>query len=381
MLNERRIGVVIPAATGYLCDVVRGVAAVVRPHRTWTLRVAGGINDWIPRMLEWKPDGVIANVFNQEIAARLRDLGVPVVNFAAGIQPPDFASVYVDGLQVGAMAAEHLLSMNLRSFAFWAGANSEYVLRPGRGFFAALRDHGVPEDRMHTLSPPAYEDWRQRDQAIREWLAALPTPIGLLAGDDAKAYYLSDLTREMGLDIPNEISLIGVGDDPLMCKLTDPPLSSVRIPGRQVGIRAAKVLAIMLEGGRGPVEPIRYGPIGVIERGSTDMLAIDNACIAAAVKHIRNHATEGVTVADVLQRIPMARRTFETQFRNLFGRSPGEEIRRVRLARAQMMLIESDASITEVARKSGFCDGEYFGRVYKKTFGLTPSQYRRQCLG
>jgi len=193
-------------------------------------------------------------------------------------------------------------------------------------------------------------------------------------------YCLSELAHEAGLDIPNEIVVLGADDDSLLCEVAYPSLSSVRLPGRHVGIRPAELLAHLLDGGHEPPEPILLEPVGVVVCGSTDMLAIDDPDIVKAVRCIRTHATERIAVAEVLRQTSMARRTFEWRLRDLFGRSPGAEIRRVQLMHVRRMLLDSDAAISEVARTCGFCDAPYLAAVFRRNVGMTPSQYRRRYL-
>jgi len=378
MDQRRRIGVVTPPSDKFVRSVVDGVVAAIRPHRNWAFRTAGGADGWIPRMLEWKPDGIIASVYNLDLSKDLAKLNIPIVNFSSSTKKLEFPSVCMDNQRVGAMAAEYLLQLGLRQFAFWSGDKYYLSMDRADGFFQCLRDHDVSEDRLHNLTVTEDMHWQQRDRIVTDWLAGLPKPVGLMAVSDPQAYFITDLAYQAEIDIPNEIALLSAGDDESVCEMAFPSLSSIGLPARQVGMAAAEVLIALLDGEDVPTEPILFGPVGVTERGSTDMLAVDDPDIAKALRFIRTHAIEGITVANVLKQVAMARRTFEAQFQQLFGRSPGAEIRRVRVNHARKLLAETNLSIYQIASSSGFCDGEYFAHAFKKVVGMPPSHYRRQ---
>ncbi|MFW6145942.1 MAG: substrate-binding domain-containing protein [Planctomycetota bacterium] len=379
MARLYRIGVIAQPGTRYYLSVGIGISQAIRKRRSWLVRLAGGIGGDASTLLNWPPDGVIMAVTpSSAVLDDLRTLNSPVVNFSGALPDTDIPTVRTDDRQVGRLAAEHLLELNLAHFAFWVSDTQAHSQRRRQGFFDRLREAGAADGHLHELPRVDAPDRRRRDRVIGRWLRELPKPVGLLAANDQAAYVLREICREIDLAVPGEVALLGVDDDPLLCRLSDPPLSSIRLSTQRIGAAAVAMLADMLEGRPAPPAPVLIPPLGVIARGSTDMLAVDDREVAAAVRFIRTHATRGITVTDVLDAVPLSRRTLERRFRAAFGRSPGAEIRRVQLERAKYLLAGSDASIPQVARQSGFRSPEYLTYVFRRKLGLPPTHYRKQ---
>jgi len=371
--------VLIVSGSLYYRSVGMAIGRAIRVRKAWSVRLAGDMGGQVESMLAWRPDGVITNLTQENVwIERLRSLGVPLVNFAGALPDGDVPTVRSDDAQIAELAAAYLLDRNLKHFAYWTDQPKAYIERRRRGFFAALRRRGVPEANLHALPPFDASDWHRRDGVVRDWLVGLPKPVGLLAGLASQAYYLCGICRDADLDVPNEVALLGVDDDPLVCEMADPPLSSIRLGCERIGDAAVRLLADLLAGRRPPRRPVLIPPVGVVSRGSTDMLAIDDDDLAAAVRFIHAHAAEGAGLPEVLAAVPISRRSLERGFRAVFNRSPLEEIRRVRLERAKYLLMSGNASINEIARRCGFSNADYFSTVFGRFVGMSPSQYRRR---
>jgi LacI family transcriptional regulator len=185
--------------------------------------------------------------------------------------------------------------------------------------------------------------------------------------------------RQIDAAVPDEVAVVGVDNDELLCELADPPLSSVFPDTQRTGYVAAELLDKLMSGHRVPPKGHFIEPLGVIVRESSDVLAIEDADVSQAVRFIRAHACEGINVHDVLTagHIPLSRRVLESRFKKLIGRTPHEEIDRVQLNRVKELLRETDLPLTEIARRAGYEHVEYLSVVFKKKVGTPPSQYRR----
>ena len=182
--------------------------------------------------------------------------------------------------------------------------------------------------------------------------------------------------RQAGLLVPEEMAVLAADDDPLMCEACQPPLSGIALTSQRIGFEAAAMLDRLMRGGRVPKHPITLEPSPVIERQSTQTLAMADKEIARAVAFIRNHAATPIQVANVLREVPLSRRQFERRFQAILGRTPAAEIRRVHLERAKQLLIDTEMPIPDVASASGFASREYLAQVFKQELGLSPLQYR-----
>jgi LacI family transcriptional regulator len=168
--------------------------------------------------------------------------------------------------------------------------------------------------------------------------------------------------------------------DEVLCELSSLPLSSVILNAQQIGYEAAALLDRLMAGESAPETPVLVKPIGVAERHSTDVLAIADRQIAAALKYIREHACDdGVDVESLLRAVPLSRSVMERRFSQILGSSPKGEILRVRLGRVCQLLAESDLTLAEVAKIAGFEHPEYMSRLFRKKMGVTPGEFRKQA--
>jgi len=184
--------------------------------------------------------------------------------------------------------------------------------------------------------------------------------------------------RAAGVNVPDDVGVVGVDNDEVLCDLSDPPLSSVVPNTERIGFEAAALLDEMMAGKEPSIAPVLIDPKGVAARRSTEVLAIEDRHTAAAVRFVRERACDGIDVRDLLKAVPMSRSTLERRFIRIIGRSPKDEIMRVRLNRAKQLLAETNSSVEFIAEKIGFERAEYLSRIFKKKVGITPLHFRRQ---
>ena len=225
---------------------------------------------------------------------------------------------------------------------------------------------------------PLNERGERDGPRMAAWLAKLPRPIGIMACYDIKAQQLLDVCRELEIAVPEEIAVIGVDNDRLLCDLASPPLSSVAPNTQRTGYEAAELLDRMMAGETIASEAHLIAPLGVETRQSTDVLAIDDADVARAVRFIRQNFRSGINVADVLREVPLSRRILESRFRRTLGRTMHQEITRLRMAHVKRLLADTDLPLTEVAQSSGFEHVEYLSVAFKRETGSTPRDFRRK---
>jgi len=181
-----------------------------------------------------------------------------------------------------------------------------------------------------------------------------------------------------GIDVPDEVAVIGAGNEELPCDMAHPTLSSVALPIEKAGHEAAAMLDALIQHAQPPVEPLVFEPVGVVPRQSTNIELRADPEIAAMLRFIREHAHATISVEDVMESASISRRTAETRFRALLGRSPLQEIRRVRIERAKQLLADSDLSLSDIATGCGFASAASFGTLFRKAVGVSPGAYRLQ---
>ena len=199
-----------------------------------------------------------------------------------------------------------------------------------------------------------------------------------MAGNDDCGQHLLAACLHFGLPVPDQVAVIGVENDELVCELTTPPLSSVILGGEQVGYAAAALLADLMAGKPAPAQPIFLPPLGVLARQSTDVLTNADADLIEVVRFIRNHACQGIRVEQIYSRTSLSPSTLKRRFKQLLGRTPKEEIVRVQLERARELLARTDLSVSDVALKCGFSEPRRLHVVFHQHVGLTPRMYRQK---
>ena len=184
----------------------------------------------------------------------------------------------------------------------------------------------------------------------------------------------------VGLRVPEDIAIVGVDNDDIMCELATTPLTSVEQGTHRIGYEAAAVLDQLMQGTSSSPETVTVRPEGLVVRQSTDVIAIDDPDVVAAVRYIRHNACDPIDVHDVLKIVTVSRSTLETRFRNVLGRSVHREIRRVQLGTATQLLTTTNLPIKEVARRIGTESVQYFTTMIRTATGQTPGQIRRDGL-
>jgi LacI family transcriptional regulator len=379
--GSRRIALLLGQDLGYCRGVLRGIQTYALQKADWVLRDGPPEEAILAPLREWKPHGVIAHLFSEDMARALTGLRRPVVNVTSTLAWWTGPLVDVDHQQVGRLAAEHFLERGFRSFGYFGSAWTGFSRQREQGFRARLETSGFAVSSCYAEylpRPPVSASWQGVDHAIRNWLNALPKPVAVLASNDIPARHLAEMCRQMGLRIPDQVALLGVDNDELECRLTSPPLSSVENPSERIGYEAARLLDRLM-GATPPTElRISIPAPAVVTRQSTDTLAVEDQDMGRAMAFIREHACGGLSVSEVADHIALSRRMLERRFRQLLGRSVLQEIRNVRIGRARELLLKTDLPMPEIARRCGFSSPQRLAVVFGKIVGEVPTAFRRR---
>jgi LacI family transcriptional regulator len=274
------------------------------------------------------------------------------------------------------LAAEHLLERRFTCFAYVGSDDRGWSKRRERVFQAYLMDRGF-EPHVY-LTPKRSQDriWEREQALLARWISKLPTPIGLFACDDDRGREVLEACKLAGVNVPEDVAVLGVDNDEVFCELADPPLSSIALNAETAGYRAAALLDAMMHGRVRKKQRIVVEALGVIRRRSTDILAVDDADIAAALQFIRRQHGRDIAVDQVAEEVAMSRRSLEKRFRDTIGRTILEEIQLTRLERAKRLLLETTYPISKVSEIAGFGSAGYFIQFFQKHVGKTPRRYR-----
>ena len=374
----RKVALLIETSNRYGRDLLYGVRDWMQQGERWAIRFTeqarlAPLPGWLR---EWEGDGIIARVDSPRIAAALRRTGLPVVDVSAERDASEFPRVSVDNAAVARLAAEHLAARGFRNFAYFGDAQFLWSRERGREFRRRLSESGRScaefAGRARGVRPGSDAEIR----AVADWLSGQPRPLGVFACYDGRARHVLEACQLRGWAVPDEIAVLGVDNDEVLCELSTPPLSSVQPNARRTGYEAAEFLSRMMRGEKTGRQTRRVEPVRVVERQSTDAVAVADAKVAAAVRFIREHVGDGIDVGDVLRAVPMSRTLLERKFQAALGRSPHREILQQRIARARHLLAESEVSIAVVAELAGFGDASYLSVVFRRETGENPLSYR-----
>jgi LacI family transcriptional regulator len=360
--------------------IMEGIGQYVRERGPWsTYFEERGLDDPPPDWLKgWRGHGIIARTRSRAVAAQLHATRLPVVELHGA---PESAQphIYPDEEAIGRMAAEHLLDRGLRRLGFFAADETWWIKLRREGFVRALAEHGMSCDSCPGPSRRTSQEsrWqREEEERIAAWVRSMEKPAGVFCATDRYALRLLNVCRVLNVAVPEQVAVLGIDNDPVICGLSFPPLSSIEHNPRRIGYEAAELLARMMAGERPPKKVILVPPSHVVVRQSTGGLAIDDSDVAQAVRFIREHACRQITVEQVAQAVSLSRRALERRFRVCLQRSPKREIARVQMERAKLLLHDPRISVAAVARQAGFASMSHFIKAFHRESGMTPRQFR-----
>jgi LacI family transcriptional regulator len=374
--------VVVDAASSYGRQIMRGVLAHANLQRRWNLHVE--LRPRTETLEHWpRCDGAIFAGGGSVTFDLIRGRSKHVIQCTGSGDSTVAPVVSLDDDAAGRMAAEHLLDCRLEHFAFYGMIGPTHVSgRRFAGFARALEDRGYPCRESPVRYPTetdrlTHSHWPQ----LKAWLHELFKPVGIMASEDGVASDLAACCRSLGVAVPDQVAIIGVNNDDLLCEGAWPPLSSVEPDYSRMGYKAAVLLDRLFAGEELPAGDrlIRLPPLGVTQRVSTSVLAVRDPELAEAVRFIREHACDPCSVDDVVREVAVGRRWLERQFLAQLGRTPHEEIVRVRIENAKRLLLRPEFGVIQVADRCGFSKVQFM-RAFRQQTGTTPATYRRNAL-
>ncbi len=335
--------------------------------------------------------GAFVSVQTTTKAKELLHIGIPVIGVATIQNLLNLPFISANPKEVAQMACEYLLEKKFVNFAFfgltqarWSAERlehfSRYLAKSGYNVHAFKEKQVLLTNDSTSFTRVWIKTaFNTGQQKLIEWLKQLPKPVAILASCDIFACHLINMAKEMSLNIPDEIAILGVNNDNAICNICDPPLSSIALDFKKAGYNAAKLLDKMISGHETMQgQCIEIQPIHVETRGSTDIYAIDDPAIVQAMKYIRQNANVPLQVDAIANHVCMSKRLLQMRFHDIIGKSVHDEIIQAHFEIAKAMLIETDLPIDEIAACSGFHYTSNMRRAFKKVTGMLPHKYRQQ---
>jgi LacI family transcriptional regulator len=373
---DRQIALLVETSNAYARGLLSGVRRYILDHPGWSIYLGEHSRQetdlsWLEG---WSGDGMIARIENQRIADKVRELGLPTVDLSAARLIPELPCVETDDERIATLAIDHLVSRGLRHFAYVGDERFAWSIKRREWFRIRLAERGVVCHEYDILSSGTVAEDRA---AMARWVRDLPKPIGILACYDIAGQDVLEACSIADVAVPDEVAVLGVDNDELICSLTSPPMSSIQSDASRTGYLAASLLSKMLGGARVPGELHLVEPLGIVTRQSSDILSVDDPIVARALRFIRERAEQQTSVAEVERHVGLARRALDIRFQRLIGHTVHSEITRVRMERLAALLAQTDATMPQLADRLGFPHAEYMGVAFKRFAGRSPGDYRR----
>lgn len=379
---KRHVALIIETSSGYGRALLAGVVRFMRMHDEWSVFLEQRDLTTEPPgwLANWKGDGILSRATTPQLVEAIAATGVPLVELTDRWVEAKLPDVRSDDAAIGSLAAEHLLERGFQHFGYCGFIGEAWSHRRQEAFIAAVERAGWScEAYGSPWQTSAARSWDDEQQRLAAWLRRVPRPLGIMACNDVRGQHVLEACSAEGVAVPEEVAVIGVDNDELICQIGAPPLSSVIPNAEGVGFRAAELLSQLMGGNASAVPSQLIEPLGVAVRQSTDVVAIDDAGIAAALHFIRQHACRGISVKEVTENVPVSRSTLERQLRKYLGRTPQQEIRNVQIKKARELLVTTDLPTERIALLCGFEHPEYMHVVFKRLTGMTPGAFRRRA--
>lgn len=380
MSERKNVALLIETSNAYARGILRGVNRFQQVHQQWSIffpeqeRGASPPN-WLK---EWDCDGLIARIETPEIAEFVRQSGIPTIDVSSARLIEALPWVETNDEVIGQLGAQYLIERGFRHLAFYNDPGFNWSLWRCQAFVAEVERQGLTCEVLDAA--PTYSSgssWLEDFERLSRWLPGLPRPTGIMACYDIKGRQVLEACSELDITVPEEIAVLAVDNDPLICEASLPPLTSISLNSFQAGYLAATLLHQLMSGQEIEHPTVRIDPIEVVERLSTDTTVVEDPVVAQALRYIREHATGNIRVADVLEELDISRRKLERRFKNVVGHTPHQEIQRRRMEQVKRLLQYSDFSIHKIAKLTGFEHPEYLSVAFQRETNMKLTEYRR----
>ncbi len=366
-------------------NLLRGILEYSKSREPWVVcrmppsyKHAYGISGVLKWAQKWEADAIIAQFNDGDDVEQFRRQGIVALaqDFKSRFSViPNITSEYK---LTGRMAADFFLQKGFKHFAFYGYENVVWSAERCMGFRDRIREKGYGDNFYEYQKQPLESLWFYESRPLVDWLKKLPRPVALMACDDTQGNKIIEVCRVSGIEIPEEIAVLGVDNDEVICGLSNPSLSSVNLNIVKGGYEAAALIDSLVQNRDMPYEDVVIHPTTIIERISTDIYSTDDPDILTALKYIHQNLANKIHVKDVVRQVPLSRRLLEIRFRQVVGKSVYQYVLDLRMERFSQLLLASNEPISGVALEVGLSDCKNLARQFKLWKGCTPIEYRMQ---
>ncbi|AQT70032.1 Xylose operon regulatory protein [Anaerohalosphaera lusitana] len=385
MPANSKVAILIDTSREYGRNVLRGIANYAHDYGPWIFyrklpfyRVETGEREPTLKMLKkWGADAVIMR--QPKDSKTLTELKIPaIISPYTGEPVPNTITVDGDHDDEACLAAEYFLDRGFRNFAYvgldrflWSRALAESYERH-------LESTGRPAHIYTPPTSPKKRYWLNEQKVLGDWLKALPKPLAVFSCTDERARDVLNACRISGITVPDDVAVLGLDNDPMVCNFTFPPLSSIARSVKAASYRAAKLLDQQIAANRPDSRIVLHRPLRVVTRQSTDILAVSDTELYVALNFIRNNIHKNISVESVVRATSLSRRALELRFTTELNRTIAGHIQKTKIQAVKDLLVRTDLSIAEIAHRTGCSSPAYLSTSFKKQTGMSPIHYRLQ---
>jgi LacI family transcriptional regulator len=382
-----KILLLIDFSEEYSKNILGGITRYAKDFGPWKFcrmpsfyRETIGIDGILRWAQEWGAHGIIGQFYNDNDINKIIKAKIPIIaqDFKERFTNiPNISGAYYE---TGKIGAEYFLKKGFKNFAFYGFKNIVWSQERAIGFEDILRKKGYPVHYFEHKKSRSRELWYYKPSSLSRWLKSLPKPVAIMACDDDQGQHITEACRHAGIRIPEEVAVLGVDNDEMICNLSDPPLSSISLDAEKGGYEAAKLMHLMIRNKVKKIYNIEVQPVQIITRHSTDIYATNDAYISSTLRFIHQNIHTNLKVEKILQQVPLSRRSLEKRFQQITGFPIYKYIYNLRTEKFAQQLLETDKTVFEIALDIGLGDGKNISRTFKKIKGCTPNEYRKKFI-
>jgi len=386
MRDLPRVLLLLETGNEYGRGLARGVARYSHLHGPWSFfrsppfyrtQSARSQKLHLPLRSKFDADGILAHVNDLVHAEEILGSGIPAIVTYVFEPIPGLINIKSDSWAVGRSGAEHLLERRFMHFAYCGYDDTAWSRHRAESFSIRLAEAGFSPYLYHQPRCARKRVWENEQIMMAKWILSLPKPVAIMACNDARAQEVSEVCKTSGFSVPEQVAILGVDNDAMICDLSDPPLSSIPLNTERAGFEAAECLERLMRGASPDIECIRVHPEPVVVRQSTDITAISDEVVAISLRYIRLHVDEIQSCEDVARTVNLSLRQLQKRFRKAIGVEINKEIRRIRMQKVARLLIDTTMPISKITNQVGYESPKSIAVFFRSMMGVGLSEYRK----
>lgn len=382
--KRRKVALLIETSREYGRGLLDGIARYTNEAADWSLYFEpAGLGKHPPPWLKnWEGDGILARISDRATADLLLSRKIPIIDLRGILQDLPIPFFGVDNASIANIAFQHFRDRGFKTFAIvGTPQNFHPHLDQRREYFRErVEQSGFSCTQfIDTRFGRPRTSWESQQKRLGKWLSQLSKHTAIFCVDDLTARETIDAATRVTIQIPEELAILGVDNDEHLCTLSPTPISSIATDAARVGYEAAKALEVLIQNPKKPIDRERLIPSNqVATRASSDILATNSPRLAKALNYIKRHACDPISVEHIVSHCGVCRSLLESEFKQTLGRTVFKEILRIKISRAQELLLNTTRTLEDIAETSGFQSAIYLSQVFRRELGTTPGQWRKQ---